>query len=128
MEIAKNWMFDRYQYCPANGSILIPLYGFSCSDGDVDDLAYLLSDVQDDIAEEILCKADYANGLPPSDDYGLSAMVVMVNNSNGNLSSVYSRYNLPNMFDGFIIDYNGLTNILGKDATSVFVPNKQNEE
>ena len=36
MEIAKNWMFDRYQYCPANGSILIPLYGFSCSDGDVD--------------------------------------------------------------------------------------------
>ena len=97
-------------------------------DGDIDDLAYLLSDVQDDIAEEILCKADYANGLPPSDDYGLSAMVVMVNNSNGNLSSVYSRYNLPNMFDGFIIDYNGLTNILGKDATSVFVPNKQNEE
>lgn len=37
MEIAKNWMFDRYQYCPANGSVLIPLYGFSCSDGDADD-------------------------------------------------------------------------------------------
>lgn len=27
-----NWMFDRYHYCPASGSILIPLYRFECSD------------------------------------------------------------------------------------------------
>ena len=26
------WLFDAYHYCPANGSILIPLYKFDCSD------------------------------------------------------------------------------------------------
>ena len=27
-----NWMFDAYHYCPANGSLLIPLYRFDCLD------------------------------------------------------------------------------------------------
>lgn len=33
-----NWMFDAYHYCPANGSLLIPLYRFDCLDaqGDVE--------------------------------------------------------------------------------------------
>mgnify|MGYP003291736529 CR=1 FL=1 len=26
------WLFGKYQYCPANGSILIPLYRFKCVD------------------------------------------------------------------------------------------------
>ena len=26
------WMFDAYHYCPANGSLLIPLYKFDCVD------------------------------------------------------------------------------------------------
>lgn len=28
------WMFDRYHYCPANGSLLLPMYAFDCSDED----------------------------------------------------------------------------------------------
>ena len=27
-----NWIFDAYHYCPANGSLLIPLYKFDCLD------------------------------------------------------------------------------------------------
>ena len=27
-----NWIFDAYHYCPANGSLLIPLYRFDCLD------------------------------------------------------------------------------------------------
>lgn len=32
----KEWMFDAYHYCPANGSLLIPLYKFDCiEDADI---------------------------------------------------------------------------------------------
>ena len=27
------WLFDAYHYCPANGSLLIPLYKFNCVEG-----------------------------------------------------------------------------------------------
>lgn len=27
-----NWLFDAYHYCPANGSLLVPLYKFDCFD------------------------------------------------------------------------------------------------
>lgn len=30
--VLMDWMFDAYQYCHANGSILIPFYRFDCSD------------------------------------------------------------------------------------------------
>ena len=26
------WLFDAYHYCPANGSLLIPMYRFECED------------------------------------------------------------------------------------------------
>lgn len=30
------WLFDAYHYCPANGSLLVPLYKFDCiEDGDI---------------------------------------------------------------------------------------------
>jgi hypothetical protein len=33
----RNWMFDTYHYCQANGTLLIPFYRFDCSDDDDSD-------------------------------------------------------------------------------------------
>lgn len=30
--VLSEWIFDRYHYCQANGSILIPFYRFECRD------------------------------------------------------------------------------------------------
>ena len=30
--VMREWLFDAYHYCQANGSILLPFYNFSCTD------------------------------------------------------------------------------------------------
>lgn len=32
-KIQRNWLFDAYHYCQADGSIMIPLYNFTCGEG-----------------------------------------------------------------------------------------------
>lgn len=32
IDAKRDWLFDAYHYCPANGSILIPFYTFECND------------------------------------------------------------------------------------------------
>jgi len=31
-DVYLNWLFDSYQYCQANGALMIPLYSFDCTD------------------------------------------------------------------------------------------------
>lgn len=71
------------------------------------------SDDYFDVAE-----ADINNGLPPYDDYGLSAIVVLIG-QDGDVYGVYSRYNLPNMRDGQLLDKTGLSQLIGVDINTV---------
>ena len=41
--VLTQWLFDSYQYCHANGSILIPFYVFDCSDESQDDFRQKVS-------------------------------------------------------------------------------------
>lgn len=58
------------------------------------------------------------NGLPPYDKYGLSAIVVLVGDD-GDLYGVYSRYNIPNMYDGCILGKMELSQLINYDIDKV---------
>lgn len=105
---------------------------------ELEELSQILKSMgKDEMAEKILtyddgygegCEAieedDYfkivtlENGLPPYDEYGLSAMVV-VRFPDGNFN-VWSRYNIPNCFDGYIITADDITKIIGANAYEIF--------
>ena len=34
LDFILNWQFDRYHYCPADGSLLMPFYAFNCNEFD----------------------------------------------------------------------------------------------
>lgn len=70
------------------------------------------------ICDEYFDLAFINNGLPPYDTYGLSAIVVLVG-QDGDLYGVYSRYNLPNMYDGSLFDKIGLSRLIGVDIDTV---------
>ena len=96
-----------------------------------DDFVYDIAGDDDETAELLFVNNEYELGLPPCDDYGLSMFVVMVSNEaykNGRIVMVYSRYNLPNMFDGGILSESELSNVIGADAMSVFTPNGNVQE
>ena len=68
--------------------------------------------------EEYFDIAYLDNGLPPYDKYGLSAIVVLVG-EDGDLYGVYSRYNLPDMRDGNILDKLGISQLIGANIDDV---------
>ena len=53
-------------------------------------------------------------GLMPFDTYGLSAIAVLVG-EDGELYGVYSRYNLPNMYDGQLLNKQQLSRLIQHD-------------
>lgn len=73
-----------------------------------------VSDIAGDCFEEYFDIADMNNGLPPYDKYGLSAIVVLIGGDK-DLWGVYSRYNMPNMFDGHFLDEMELSKLIGMD-------------
>ena len=75
-------------------------------------------DVITNYSEEYFDIAYLDNGLPPYDKYGLSAIVVLVG-EDGDLYGVYSRYNLPNMCDGNILDKLGISQLIGSNIDDV---------
>ena len=81
---------------------------------------YDYSDVTDitDWSDDYFDVADTDNGLPPYDKYGLSAIVVLIG-PDGETYGVYSRYNLPNMCDGWLLDKKGLSQLIGVDIDTV---------
>lgn len=96
-----------------------------------DDFVCDIAGDDDETAELLFVDNEYELGLPPCDDYGLSMFVVMVSKEtykNGRVVMVYSRYNLPNMFDGDILSVSELSNVIGADAMSVFTPKKNVQE
>ena len=96
-----------------------------------DDFVNDIAGDDDETAELLFVNNEYELGLPPCDDYGLSMFVVIVSNEaykNGRIVMVYSRYNLPNMFDGGILSESELSNVIGADAMSVFTPNGNVQE
>ena len=96
-----------------------------------DDFVCDIAGDDDETAELLFVNNEYELGLPPCDDYGLSMFVVMVSKEtykNGRIVMVYSRYNLPNMFDGGILSESELSNVIGADAMSVFTPNGNVQE
>ena len=98
---------------------------------DFDDIVYELASIDDSISEMIFVDNAYELGLPPCDDYGLSMMVVLVPNvsvTTTRIGYVYSRYNLPNMFDGAILNTEELSQVIGADAKAIFTPNKTMEK
>jgi hypothetical protein len=100
-------------------------------DDTYDDFVFDIAYDGDETAELLFVDNEYELGLPPCDDYGLSMFVVMVSNEtykNGRIVMVYSRYNLPNMFDGGILSESELSNVIGADAMSVFTPNGNVQE
>lgn len=54
----------------------------------------------------------YGSGEAPYDAYGLSRFVVIVS-KDGHLSECYSRYNLPNLADGYFLNERQLEEMLG---------------
>lgn len=76
-----------------------------------------VSDITDH-SEEYFDIAYLDNGLPPYDKYGLSAIVVLVG-EDGDLYGVYSRYNLPKMCDGTILDKLGISQLIGANIDDV---------
>ena len=76
-----------------------------------------VSDITEGL-EEYFDIANLDNGLPPYDKYGLSAIVVLVG-EDGDLYGVYSRYNLPNMCDGNILDKLGISQLIGANIDDV---------
>lgn len=78
------------------------------------------SDVVDitNMSDDYFDVAYIDNGLPPYDKYGLSAIVVLIG-PDGDTYGVYSRYNLPNMYDGQLLDKIGLSQLLGVDIDTV---------
>lgn len=96
-----------------------------------DDFIFDIAYDGDETAELLFVDNEYELGLPPCDDYGLSMFVVMISNEtygNERNIAVYSRYNLPNMFDGGILSVSELSNVIGADAMSVFTPNGNVQE
>ena len=96
-----------------------------------DDFVFDIAYDGDETAELLFVDNEYELGLPPCDDYGLSMFVVMVSNEtykNGRAVMVYSRYNLPNMFDGNILSVSELSSVIGADAMSIFTPNGNVQE
>lgn len=85
-----------------------------------DSVKYQDVDVRDieDCSDDYFDVAYTDNGLPPYDKYGLSAIVVLVG-QDGDLYGVYSRYNLPNMYDGDLLDKIGLSRLIGVDIDTV---------
>jgi hypothetical protein len=67
--------------------------------------------------EEYFEIANINNGLPPYDEYGLSAFVVL--SYDDGIGSVYSRYNIPNMADGNFLTENEISTLIGKDINKV---------
>ena len=57
-----------------------------------------------------------SNGLPPYDEYGLSAIAITVYDDG--MGGGYTRYNLPNDCDGFL-DENELSQLIGVDINKV---------
>ena len=90
----------------------------------------IANDGNDDLCDSLFLEDAYELGLPPCDDYGLSLMVVMISNDEntfGSLGAVYSRYNLPNLYDGDILDEDELSEVIGAPYQSVFKPYKNEE-
>lgn len=100
-------------------------------DGMYDDFIFDIAYDGDETAELLFVDNEYELGLPPCDDYGLSMFVVMISNEtygNERNIAVYSRYNLPNMFDGGILSVSELSNVIGANAMSIFTPNGNVQE
>lgn len=94
-------------------------------DYEVEDPDFVYSVASETCCETPFVTQPYRYKLPPCDEYGLSMLVVMVGNINGDVNSVYSRHNLPNMLDGDIMDENDLSNLIGTKCKSIFAPNKE---
>ena len=90
-----------------------------------DDVADEIASADDEAAELLFNDDSFRLGLPPCDEYGLSMFVVMVSNfkqSLGQIAATYSRYNLPNLWDGSFLSLDELSQVIGADAKSVFKP------
>lgn len=53
--IVNDWVFDRYQYCQADGTLLIPFYKFNCQDSTPDSIEgeYRLDPEDDDFIQTV---------------------------------------------------------------------------
>ena len=93
------------------------------------DFIYDIANDGSRIADLLFTGDEYKLGLPPCDEYGLSMFVVMVGKTtykNGMDLAVYSRYNLPNLYDGGILSFDELSEVIGADAMSVFTSKGNN--
>ncbi len=68
--------------------------------------------------DEYFKLASLDNGLPPYDEYGMSALVV-VTYPDGKIHEVWSRYNIPHCYDGFILTPEQLSSIIGADINEL---------